>query len=68
MLCLTLYDPSSSHSAEASLNLEMVRDGQALVNSKVRYAGGNQSIIQALRDAAEAARRERVSELIGLHV
>ncbi|ORY95214.1 hypothetical protein BCR43DRAFT_458884 [Syncephalastrum racemosum] len=60
VLCLTLYDPSSSHSAEASLNLEMVRDGQALVNSKVRYAGGNQSIIQALRDAAEAARRERL--------
>lgn len=66
VLCLTLYDPSSSTSAEASLNLEMVRDGQALVNTKVRYAAGNQSIIKSLQEAQEAARRERVSGSISV--
>lgn len=61
VLSLTLYDPSSSASAEASLNLEMVRDGRALVDTKARYVTGNQSIIKALQEAQEAARRERVS-------
>ncbi|KAI9251523.1 hypothetical protein BDA99DRAFT_552985 [Phascolomyces articulosus] len=59
-LCLTLYDPSNSVSAEASLNLEMVRDGMLLVNSKVRYAAGHQSTIKSLQEAQESARRERL--------
>ncbi|KAI7860214.1 hypothetical protein BDC45DRAFT_600942 [Circinella umbellata] len=60
VLCLTLYDPSSSVSAEASLNLEMVRDGMLLVNSKTRYAAGHQSTIKSLQEAQETARRERL--------
>ncbi|KAI9494738.1 hypothetical protein BDB00DRAFT_286742 [Zychaea mexicana] len=60
VLCLTLYDPSNSSSAEASLNLEMVRDGQLLVNSKVRYAAGHQATIKTLQEAQESARRERL--------
>ncbi|KAI8137141.1 hypothetical protein BJV82DRAFT_636668 [Fennellomyces sp. T-0311] len=60
VLCLTLYDPSNSSSAKASLNLEMVRDGQLLVNPKVRYAAAHQATIKSLQEAQEAARSERL--------
>ncbi|KAI8374206.1 uncharacterized protein BYT42DRAFT_575441 [Radiomyces spectabilis] len=59
LLCLTLYDPSLSSNAEASLNLDMVRDGQALVTPKVRYARGN-PMLKSLEEASEAAKRERL--------
>lgn len=39
----------------------MVRDGLALVDTKCKYAAGNQSILKSLVDASQAARRERVS-------
>ena len=60
-MCLTLYDPSNSSNAQASLNLEMVREGQLLVNPKTRYAAANPQAIKSLQEAMEAARRERVS-------
>ncbi|KAG0177109.1 hypothetical protein DFQ28_006390 [Apophysomyces sp. BC1034] len=59
VMCLTLYDPSSSHRAEASLNLEMVQEGHALVTPKVRYARGNQTILKSLEEAMESARKGR---------
>ena len=61
VLCLTLYDPTNSDSAKASLNLEMVRDGELLVDPKVRYAAANQPTITTLKEAQEAARSERVT-------
>ncbi|KAF7729367.1 hypothetical protein EC973_004624 [Apophysomyces ossiformis] len=64
VLCVTLYDPSNSQSAEASLNLEMVREGQALVTPKVRYAKGNQHILKSLEDAMESARKERIGVFV----
>ncbi|KAI9018776.1 hypothetical protein CLU79DRAFT_705430 [Phycomyces nitens] len=60
VLCLTLYDPSNSQRVEASLNLEMVRDGQALVTPNVRYARAYQPIIKSLQEASDAAKRERI--------
>lgn len=60
VLCLTLYDPRQSTSAEASLNLEMVRDGCALVTPKVKYAAAYSDIIKSLQEAENAAKRERV--------
>lgn len=64
-MCLTLYDPSNSSNAQASLNLEMVREGQLLVNPKTRYASANPQAIKSLQEAMEAARRERVSVKTG---
>ncbi|KAI9300621.1 hypothetical protein BJ944DRAFT_21573 [Cunninghamella echinulata] len=60
VLCLTLYDPRQSTSAEASLNLEMVRDGCALVTPKVKYAAAYADIIKSLQEAENAAKRERL--------
>ncbi|KAI8093293.1 uncharacterized protein BX664DRAFT_329393 [Halteromyces radiatus] len=60
VLCLTVYDPVQSTSAEASINLEMVRDGQAIVTPKVRYAAAYPDIIKSLQEAENAARRERI--------
>ncbi|KAI8338443.1 hypothetical protein BC941DRAFT_394949 [Chlamydoabsidia padenii] len=60
ILCLTVYDPSHSTSAEASINLEMVRDGQAVVTPKVRYAAAYPDIIKSLQEAENAARKGRL--------
>ncbi|KAI8382321.1 hypothetical protein BD560DRAFT_346615 [Blakeslea trispora] len=60
VLCLTLYDFRKSTSAEASVNLDMVQDGQAVVTPKVRYARGNESIIKALEEAQQEAIRRRL--------
>ncbi|CAO3596818.1 unnamed protein product [Absidia cylindrospora] len=60
VLCLTVYDPSHSTSAEASINLEMVRDGQAVVTPKVRYASAYPEIVKSLQEAEAAARRDRL--------
>jgi staphylococcal nuclease domain-containing protein 1 len=59
VLCLTLYDFRKSTSAEISINLEMVQDGQAFVTPKVRYAQGNQAIIKSLEQAQEEAIKRR---------
>jgi staphylococcal nuclease domain-containing protein 1 len=56
---LTLYDFRKSTSAEISINLEMVQDGQAFVTPKVRYAQGNQAIIKSLEQAQEEAIKRR---------
>ncbi|KAI9318980.1 hypothetical protein BX666DRAFT_1876151 [Dichotomocladium elegans] len=60
VLCLTLYDPSTSSDAQASLNLEMVRSGALLVNPSVRYAAANTQAMKSLQQAQESARRERI--------
>ncbi|KAI8078174.1 uncharacterized protein B0P05DRAFT_604058 [Gilbertella persicaria] len=60
VLCLTLYDFRKSTSAEASINLDMVQDGQAVVTPKVRYARGNESIIKTLEEAQQEAIRRRL--------
>ncbi|OBZ88433.1 Nuclease domain-containing protein 1 [Choanephora cucurbitarum] len=60
VLCLTLYDFRKSTSAEASVNLDMVQDGQAVVTPKVRYARGNESILRALEEAQQEAIRRRL--------
>lgn len=62
VLCLTLYDFRKSTSAEASINLDMVTDGQAFVTPKVKYARGNETIIKAL----EAAQQEAISRRRGM--
>ncbi|KAI7901007.1 uncharacterized protein BX663DRAFT_515989 [Cokeromyces recurvatus] len=59
VLCLTVYDFNKSTSAEESINLDMVRDGQAFVTPKVRYARGNETIVKALQNAQEEAIRRR---------
>ncbi|CAO3617535.1 unnamed protein product [Mucor fragilis] len=59
VMCLTLYDFAKSTSAEASINLDMVQDGQAFVTPKVRYARGNETIIKALEAAQEEAIKRR---------
>ncbi|KAG1640187.1 hypothetical protein G6F44_007079 [Rhizopus delemar] len=60
VLCLTLYDFHKSTSAEVSVNLDMVQDGQAYVTPKVRYAHGNETIIKSLQEAQEKAIRQRL--------
>jgi staphylococcal nuclease domain-containing protein 1 len=60
VMCLTLYDFRKSTSAEASINLDMVQDGQAFVTPKVKYARGNETIIKALEAAQEEAIRRRL--------
>jgi staphylococcal nuclease domain-containing protein 1 len=55
VLCLTLYDFRKSTSAEVSVNLDMVSEGQAFVTPKVKYARGNETIIKALQSAQEEA-------------
>ncbi|CAO3674812.1 unnamed protein product [Rhizopus microsporus] len=59
-LCLTLYDFRKSTSAEVSVNLDMVQDGQAYVTPKVRYTHGNETIIKTLQEAQEQAIRRRL--------
>lgn len=59
VMCLTLYDFRKSTSAEVSVNLDMVNDGQAYVTPKVRYARGNETIIKTLQDAQEEAIKRR---------
>ncbi|CAO3702418.1 unnamed protein product [Rhizopus stolonifer] len=60
VLSLTIYDFGKSTSAEASVNLDMVQDGQAYVTPKVRYAYGNETIIKTLQEAQEKAIRQRL--------
>jgi staphylococcal nuclease domain-containing protein 1 len=60
VMSLTLYDFRKSTSAEASINLDMVQDGQAFVTPKVKYARGNETIIKALEAAQEEAIRRRL--------
>lgn len=59
VMCLTLYDFAKSTSAEASINLDMIQDGQAFVTPKVRYARGNEAIVKALQNAQEEAIKRR---------
>ncbi|KAI8074584.1 hypothetical protein BC940DRAFT_288597 [Gongronella butleri] len=59
VLCLTLYDPKMSTNAEASLNLDMVRDGCGIVNAKVPYAKAYPEILQSLQEAQRSAQRNR---------
>ncbi|CAH1757498.1 4726_t:CDS:10 [Entrophospora sp. SA101] len=66
LLHLTLYDqqPSqqsdSSYSIETSINAEMVRDGFAFVNKKVRYARNNASSIKKLEELLEGTKKNRL--------
>lgn len=60
VLSLTLYDPAQSQTPEASINADMVREGLATVNTKVRYARGNQATLKKLQEALEEAKKERV--------
>ncbi|ORX49885.1 hypothetical protein DM01DRAFT_1308746 [Hesseltinella vesiculosa] len=64
VLCLTLYDPKVSTNAEASINLEMVRDGAGLVNTKASYAAAYRDILRSLQDAQAAAQRERLGMFV----
>ncbi|KAI8981040.1 tudor domain-containing protein [Pilobolus umbonatus] len=57
---LTLYDFRQSTSAEASINLEMVKEGFAVVKPKVSYAKGHESIINTLEKAQEEAIKGRL--------
>lgn len=59
VMCLTLFDFHKSTSAEVSVNLDMVQDGQAYVTPKVRYARGNETIVKALEAAQEEAIKRR---------
>ncbi|KAL1918675.1 uncharacterized protein VTP21DRAFT_2697 [Calcarisporiella thermophila] len=58
---LTLYDPARSRSADASINAEIVRDGLALVDSRVKYARRYPSTLKSLEEAMEAAKRDRLN-------
>ncbi|KAG9295989.1 hypothetical protein G9A89_011841 [Geosiphon pyriformis] len=57
---LTLYDPRISQSPEMSLNAELVRDGLALVDKKLRYVRVNSSIVKKLSEAQEQAKKDRL--------
>ncbi|KAG2208754.1 hypothetical protein INT47_007853 [Mucor saturninus] len=59
VLCLTIFDFRKSTSAEDSVNLDMVKDGQAYVTPKVRYARGNETILKTLQEAQEEAIKRR---------
>ncbi|KAG2231435.1 hypothetical protein BDF21DRAFT_455425 [Thamnidium elegans] len=59
VMCLTLFDFRKSASAEDSVNLDMVSEGQAYVTPKVRYARGNETILKALQGAQEEAIKRR---------
>ncbi|RUP51372.1 tudor domain-containing protein [Jimgerdemannia flammicorona] len=61
VLSLTLYDPAQSQTPEASINADMVRDGLATVNAKVRYAKGNQNTLKKLQEALAAAKEDRLN-------
>lgn len=63
VLHLTLYDPKVSQELDRSLNVEMARDGLALVTLKSRYARypSNQTLVAKLQESSALAKRERVS-------
>lgn len=62
LLHLSLFDPadpSASTSHEASINVTMVREGLARVDTKSRFRDAYPSVVKALNDAVKEAKRSR---------
>ncbi|KAH8916110.1 transcription factor [Atractiella rhizophila] len=56
---LTLYDPTVSKDAKASLNLDLVREGLAILDSRCKYRKAYPTMWSALEKACEDAKRSR---------
>jgi len=58
---LTLFNPKQSQSAEASINMEMVKAGYATVDKQSILYKSNPVVVQKLIEAQEQAKKDRVS-------
>ncbi|KAL5631513.1 hypothetical protein ACGC1H_007134 [Rhizoctonia solani] len=53
-------DPQSASDPHASINAELVRDGLAMIDKKERYLVSYPGMLNALKDATQSAKRERL--------
>ncbi|KAM0752525.1 hypothetical protein T439DRAFT_324618 [Meredithblackwellia eburnea MCA 4105] len=52
-------DPSSSTAHEASINVQLVREGLARIDTRSRFRGAYPSVVKALDEALKEAKRSR---------
>ncbi|CAG8444479.1 574_t:CDS:10 [Acaulospora morrowiae] len=60
LLHLTLYNPAQAQSPEASINVELVRDGYALVNKKLKYYRRYPNLTKKFEESQEQAKKDRL--------
>lgn len=52
-------DPSTGSDRLASINVDLVREGFAIVERKLRYASAHPDVVKRLQEASQEAKRER---------
>lgn len=52
-------DPSTGSDRLASINVDLVREGYAVAERKLRYVGSHPDVVKRLQEASQEAKRER---------